>query len=259
MKIDYAKEHLDMPGNETHAHFFLKQVGKAYLRAGKGCRFVANEVHTGNQVYPRLFLDYPEFDNVFTIRKITDVIGIDTTNKSMDRLEDHDSELRGHEDDGIVRNIEVKTSLSDVKNGFCIAGDYNYLMVPKELYEDKGDKIEENIFDFVGILTVDFKNLNWDDSFLSKRTAQFSGVELVEYPKFSEYGQHRNYIKNWVNFLKKNIAQRAIIENVYKNPWFYPDFNVSEDVTESLVSEAKKDIEDDAANESEPYEEKPDR
>ena len=195
------KDPLVPPKNESNLHFFLKQVGQAYLRINYKCRYIGTEVYVGKSI--DYSIERKHKDLPFNEKKITDVIGVE------------DKKLKYMDHKGIIRNIEVKVSKSDFQSGYTIMGDYNYIMAPKGVL-DKSD-----IPSMIGLLEVDMDKLK----VVTNRSGIFiHGVDLVTYPTRLK---QKKYIakshKNYVQYIKDNISYKNTNRNVYKNLWFYWD------------------------------------
>ena len=190
------------PGNESETHFLLKQVAQAFLKTNFHCSIVGTEVHTGNHRYPELKKDYPEY--TWSRRKVTDAIGIKKNSRK--------------DVDNLIRNIEVKVSNQDLKSGYSLSGDYNYILAPRnEIYKDF-------LFPFVGLIEVDLNRLKWPKNKTMGTGKDIVGVDITKNPRMCEYGQHHDYRDNWVSYLKRAIMHNHVNDKVYRNLWFYPGF-----------------------------------
>lgn len=193
------KKLLTPPGGESEEHFYLKQIGKIYLKVNYGCKYIGSEVYLGYSNDYSIKQKYSDLP--FNKKKITDIVGI------------QDKKLKYMSHKGIIRNVEVKISKSDYYNGYCVMGDYNYLMTPAGLLD------KNKIPKMIGLIEVDLDKVK-----LEKAYGNFiiKGLELVKYPtriKYKNYikGSHKRYLQ-WV---KKNMLVRHTNRDIYHNMWFY--------------------------------------
>lgn len=192
----------NLPQNESKEHFYLKQLAKIYLKSKYNCKYIGSEVYLGYSIDRTIEEKYPDLP--FNQKKITDAVGIE------------DARLKYMDHHGIIRNIEVKVSTSDFKNGYCIMGDYNYIMTVKGRLDDVDIPYP------VGLIEVDFDKLNI--FYVEKRGLAVKGAELTKYPRRlnnKKYiiGSHEDYA-DWVI---KNIARKQTNRDIYNNPWIWWD------------------------------------
>lgn len=188
--------------NESPEHFLLKQVGQAWLKTQYKCQYVGTEITVDNYMYLEAQEKYPDYK--IKRKRITDVLGI---RKS----------YSNHKAKYTIRNIEVKVSNSDLKNGFSLYGDYVYIMAPKDVID------KDLLMPFIGLIEVDLDRLKWP-TYSSGKAGNIIGVKCVKNPRRNPL----DYKINNVNYTKATIFRKLVNRNVYNNPWFYPDFNIND-------------------------------
>ena len=192
------------PSNsESEEHFLLKQVARAILKTRFHCNIIATEVHTGNHAYPELKNDYSGYQ--WSRRKVTDAIGVQNDSRTNNK--------------DLVRNIEVKVSKGDLKGGYCLSGNYNYILAPKDVVS------KDLLFPFVGLIEVNLNNLVWKKDKRSGMAKDIKGVDITKNPRKCKYGKHHSYWGSWMNYIKEKIAKNIVNDAVYRNNWFYPGFD----------------------------------
>lgn len=191
------------PQNESEIHFLLKQVANSMLKIRYSCQYVANEIEIGKLDYQNKN-KYPEFN---WGKKITDTVGI----KKEYNYKKGNTSLNY-----TVRNVEVKRSISDLKNGYCVSGDYNYIMAPKNVFE------KDMLLPFVGLIEVDMSKLSWDNGF---DTAY--GVEIAKNPKRLDLHLTDTERKDWIDSLKDKMLRGYTNEQAFRGKWFYPGYDIN--------------------------------
>jgi|AntRauTorckE6833_2_1112554.scaffolds.fasta_scaffold03967_9 hypothetical protein len=184
---------LHPPLNESSTHYLLKLVASKYLKDKKNCKFIAKEVYVGDEKNPYLNSKYR------TTKQITDVIGMT---------------VRGRKKRRTAFNIEVKVSKEDFKAGYTLAGDYNYIMAPKNVLtrDDMPPK--------VGLVEVDLDKLNFElDGVQSIKNATKMHEEVVKF-------RNNYYKQSYYNFLESQVIGSLTNEIIYNNPWFYQDVDI---------------------------------
>lgn len=157
-------------------------MGSSWVAAHLGCHYVACEVKV-----PSFFLKNLE-------TKKTDILGI----------QEKGLYNTGHSS-FTIRNIEVKVSKNDFKNGFSMLGDYNYILAPAGLLG------KEDMPSYVGLIEVDLKELEW-------KKDKIEGINIIK--KSRKYEPYRVSRKNYINCLKNRMLKKHSNSQVYRNPWF---------------------------------------
>lgn len=184
---------LHPPKNESKEHFLLKLVAQKYLKDKKNCKFISTEVFVGPEQNPYLKEKYN------TTKQISDAMGITVTGRKKERT---------------AYNIEVKVSKTDFMAGYTVAGDYNYIMAPKDVLtrEDMPYKI--------GLIEVDLDKLNFElDGVQSIKNASKMHEEVVKF-------RNSHYRQNYYNFLERQILGNLTNQVIFHNPWFYNGFKI---------------------------------
>ena len=201
------------PKNETEKHFLLKNIAASLLKYRFQCCYAATEVEIGKSYDDNLKKEWktstsnskekrPPFK--WGARKVTDACGI--------KLEYQ--RYKTKKTTTTVRSIEAKVSKPDLENGYCISGDYNYIIAPKGLFK------KSDILNFVGLIEVDFENLKWKNGF-----EKIEGVNITSNPSRvnSDIRKNRNA---WIKALVDKMLRGYTNEKVFRGKWFYPGYNV---------------------------------
>lgn len=173
--------------NESERHYALKQIGKYFLfQQGYNC--VAEEV-------------YLYSSNEFGRKDITDCLGIKMKNRYNNGLKGCDA-LKFD-----TMSIEAKQSKQDYYNSFVSSADFNYIIIPKGMLDDK-----DRYIDGVGIIEVDFDKFKFGydkKGRLNSKEIFKSGVSIL---KKSKRNKGKNYyIKD--EFSKINLLRQVAYRN----------------------------------------------
>jgi len=195
-------EYHKTPDNESKEHFYLKQLAKVYLKGKYNCKYIGSEVFLGKSIDKSMKEDYPDLP--YNQKKITDAVGVE------------ERQLKHMSHEGVIRNIEVKVSMSDFKSGYSVMGDYNYIMTIR------GRLDKDEIPSPIGLIEVSLDDL--DVYYVKNKGIQIEGTALRQYPSRmndSQYiiGSHEDYV-NWVI---KGIARKQTNQDIYNNPWIWWD------------------------------------
>ena len=132
---------INLPQNETFEHFALKEIGKLYLKHNQLCNFVAEEMETRTLNITEYAQNQFDIEINWDIRhkRRTDCLGIKGS-------------YRG---DKLIKSVEAKASYEDFKNGFCVGGEYNYIIAPKGVIP------VDELPTFMGLIEIDFENFKY--------------------------------------------------------------------------------------------------
>lgn len=180
------------PKNESFEHFALKEIGKLYLKHNQLCNFIADEFkipHYFSSLAEKQFqtkLDYKIHN-----KSITDAFGFKAT----------------YSGEVTIKSVEAKASYSDFKNGFCIGGEYNYLIAPVGVIPVK------EVPSFVGLIEIDF------DKFYYKGNRIKSGYKTIQRAKKIKIPKKRK--KDTVERLKWRMLYKLSSDFYMKSNWLY--------------------------------------
>jgi hypothetical protein len=134
---------VNFPKNETFKHFALKNIGSLYLKHNQLCNFVAEEFNIGFSIWSEAEkqFDWKAPANIQQ-KRVADAIGFKSSMYSNKKT--------------TFKCIEAKQSLADFRNGFCIGGEYNYLIAPKNIIP------VEEVPPFVGLIEIDFDKFRYN-------------------------------------------------------------------------------------------------
>jgi hypothetical protein len=187
------------PRNETETHFLLKEIAK-YILFGWGYNRIGTEVNS-MQSY-----EFREKGKDF--KSVIDAVGV----KRCRQKKLINGESAYYYD---VKGIESKATLSDFKNGFCVAPMYTYIIapintIPIELIPDKIGFIEvdlekfqlpknsQNIPDMKGVQLTKRASKRLDSRFKTEEVYRKWCLEVLDdvaYRSTSELLFWRNYIE----------------------------------------------------------------
>ena len=180
------------PKNETETHFLLKEISK-YILFGWGYTRLGTEV--GDMHSDDLHIEGKDY------KSIIDTVGVKkVTNKKVGskRIVYYD-----------VKGIEAKASLSDYKNGFCVAPYYTYIIVPI-------NTIPINLLpDKIGFIEVDLDNFElkkW-----SQKIPDMNGVELVRKAskRIDSRFKSEDAYRKWCQETLEKVAYRSSSELLF--------------------------------------------
>lgn len=109
--------------------------------------------------------------------------------------------------------VEAKATLQDFKNGFSVAGDYSYVIVPKGLLE--GVDVPKGI----GVIEVDLEL--FEESLNYKKSVQQTVRVRKNVDKYYRDGDGKvnvEYHKRYLEKLVTDIGKRNVNEDRYWNP-----------------------------------------
>jgi len=198
---------IKLPGNETFKHFILKQIGKFYLKNRQMCQYVVEEKGVPYIKEKELPLTSKEV-KAHTFKDITDVLGVQRINNQY-----------------TIKSLEVKVSREDFKSGYCVGGEYNYLLVPKGLLK------KEDPLPFFGILEIDLSTFNFDNSVSEVKTlkrAKKIDLPLYKYGKYqrNDNGEWNHNIlpmekQEFIDSFFRTAARKFTNSNLYKSNWLW--------------------------------------
>lgn len=183
---------IKIPKNESFEHFTLKEIGKLYLKHNQLCNFVADEFkipHYISRLAEKQFdtkLDYKIHN-----KSITDAFGFKAT----------------YSGDVTIKSCEAKATYSDFKNGFCIGGEYNYLIAPKGVIP------VDEVPSFVGLIEIDFDKFYYNGKRLKSGYTTAKQARRIKLPKKRK--------KDTVDRLKWRMLYKLSKDFYMKNNWLY--------------------------------------
>lgn len=183
------------PKNESETHFFLKELGK-YILFSMGYTRLATEVDS------MWSLDGGR-DKKMNMKGTIDVAGI----KKVSKFIPNSGFTYKHR--WVLCGIEAKASLSDFKNGFCIAPALTYIIAPKGIipYKEIPPKI--------GLIEVDISNASVKK--MVNKIDAFTGIEIPIRAKNrldSRFKTKEDY-QNFCSQILESIAYRATSELLF--------------------------------------------
>lgn len=180
------------PKNESFEHFTLKEIGKLYLKHNQLCNFVADEF-TIPHYFSRLAEKQFDLKLGYKIhnKSITDAFGFKAT----------------YSGDVTIKSVEAKASYSDFQNGFCIGGEYNYLIAPKGVIP------VDEVPSFVGLIEIDF------DKFYYKGNRIKSGYKTIQRARKIKIPKKRK--EQTVERLKWRMLYKLSKDFYMRNNWLY--------------------------------------
>lgn len=188
---------MKQPQNESETHFFLKELAK-YILFHMGYTRLATEV---DSMY--------SLDNGRTkkgnMKGTIDVVGI----KKVSKFIPNSGFQYIHR--WVLCGIEAKASLSDFRNGFCMAPALTYVIAPKGVipHSEMPPKI--------GLIEVDISVANVQLQRLTKRIDAIKGIEVPIRAKprlDSRFTDKEHYQKFCANILE-SIAYRSTNELLF--------------------------------------------
>lgn len=183
---------IDFPQNETFEHFLLKEIGKIYLRVNQTCNIVATEIRRGRyyaDIAKRQFninYNFPYYNKSYV-----DALGLKC---------DIYSDLQK----STIKSIEAKASIEDFRNGYCIGGEYNYIIAPKNVIP------KDELPEFVGLIEVDFDSFSYKYDKLNKGVNSAKQAKKV---KISNDRKEREIKKAQVQLMNR------LTNKEFKNHW----------------------------------------
>jgi|GEM_PF-6133158 len=99
--------------------------------------------------------------------------------------------------------MEAKYSYNDFKNGFCIGGEYNYVIAPKNVIPKK------ELPSFVGLIEIDFDNFRYN----SKNIRGYNSVKRARKIKIPKYVKEEE-----LNIMKWRMLYK-LTEDKYTDHW----------------------------------------
>ena len=183
---------MEFPQNESFEHFTLKEIGKLYLKHNQLCGFIADEIET--ETFGIAEIAEEQFDvrlsSNIIYKKRTDCFGMKAT---------YGGEVT-------IKSAEAKASLSDFRNGYCIGGEYNYIIAPQNIIP------VEELPPFMGLIEIDF------DHFYYRGDRLKSGYKSVKQAKRIKLPEKKK--KKYVEKMKWRMLYK-LTEKQRKNSWLY--------------------------------------
>lgn len=207
------------PQNETRTHFLLKQVGCFWLYNMTKIREIGTEC---------LIARKKPLVSKYGTKKISDVVGVSYIQNKPKLREYFGYRNVPYYDDFSVTalkapklfatakdipypiqhiySIEAKATLADLKNGYSMRGNYNYIIVPKGLVSI------EDVDDLVGIIEVDMLLLT------SNKWEKVTKV-IKKAKRVPQYMQNKKENYFAVQETLATLRRRNVNERVYHNPY----------------------------------------
>lgn len=156
------------------------------------CNFVAEEFNIRNWVYKVILAAEKQFNwksnYKYRQKSIADSLGFKATM---------------YNNETTIKCMEAKYSLSDFRNGFCIGGEYNYLIAPEGVIPIK------EVPPFTGVIEIDFDNFYYNGNKIkgyktAKRARKINIADDIKYKQLE--------IMKWRMLYK-------LTENIFENHW----------------------------------------